>query len=511
MQSAEAPVAWAPGHTGAAAAYNLTTTKPKVFMKSIARSAALLIATGMLTFSCRQELDTQKVQPAEAGQALTVAQLDDQRTQFAKTLAKALANEEVRSFIKLEAGKQFDLDYDVLFRLVKDKELSGGRSFSATLAGFAESEAQFARTTASLPLLTIFVPELKGFSAKNWDVANQIPMVAVVNSGHDEQKATKIIAFDQEGNQHELDSKEEPNVPVIVVKENERLVAKGAHNNGRVGAEPRGRLLHNDGKTSFYFTDDAFDKRQVEQKANARFYRYSTFDPAVRYAYENKAVNHRDYVYYGILSNTDKGPIKAPYSEFLTGIMVNNISSYNYFDDWTDGYYEFTVRVLYFSGQLAATPLPKGFSCAKTDLFNFDSNGNPTSTRQYQMSIELSPFDLYKYGDTWRFQVFEDDPVSSTTVQYTVTGSSTYGGKFELGGGDPVKVGIGFNGSTTTTVTGTYTYTVNDASDDLKEATLAYGDAILLSTSQVGLEKWGRSREINTGYVLLSVEPKARW
>jgi hypothetical protein len=180
-------------------------------------------------------------------------------------------------------------------------------------------------------------------------------------------------------------------------------------------------------------------------------------------------------------------------------------------DDWTDGYYEFSIKVFFFSGKFAASPLSLGFSCAKNQLFTFDGSGNPTATKPYYIDLEVLPFDLFKYGDTWKFQVFEDDPVSTTTVQYTVNASSTYGGKFELGGGDPVKVGIGFNGSTTTGVTAQFTVTVNDASDDLKEAVQSYSDPIITSISQVGFDKVATSREINTGYVRLSIEPKARW
>jgi hypothetical protein len=52
---------------------------------------------------------------------------------FSLTFNKALVNEDVRIFLKEEALKKFDGDYDILYQNVKNLKLKSGKTFEETL------------------------------------------------------------------------------------------------------------------------------------------------------------------------------------------------------------------------------------------------------------------------------------------------------------------------------------------------------------------------------------------
>ena len=76
----------------------------------------------------------------------------------AKILSKAVSNEpSLRSFIKAEALKQFDKDYDVFYPFVKDQVIDGQLTFREILVGYDE-DGMLTSIEKSLPLLNILVP-----------------------------------------------------------------------------------------------------------------------------------------------------------------------------------------------------------------------------------------------------------------------------------------------------------------------------------------------------------------
>lgn len=99
----------------------------------------LAIVTACLSlsvFSCKDELSNLD-NPPNGGASLdnvSIEQQDVARIKFAKILAKALENKEVRNFVKKEALKMFDNDYDVLYHANKNKVVNGTDSFSSILS-----------------------------------------------------------------------------------------------------------------------------------------------------------------------------------------------------------------------------------------------------------------------------------------------------------------------------------------------------------------------------------------
>lgn len=161
---------------------------------------------------------------------------------FANLLARSMSDGNGRSFIKEEALKEFDGDFDILFAEVKDKDLSqtplknsNHKTFGSFLKSFSASDSKlksdedFSAFLNSLlkehPLLQISMPEISEASTKNWNDLNYIPLVAVIPDNFDESTTKVIAAYDMYGNVSYLDVNNYPENPVIVIGQNERLVA----------------------------------------------------------------------------------------------------------------------------------------------------------------------------------------------------------------------------------------------------------------------------------------------
>jgi hypothetical protein len=360
------------------------------------------IAVCLCLISCKKELDNVTKTNIPAVQELSTAKLDQNRTEFAKIFAKAIADKDVKKLIKAEAAKQFNQDYDVLFQLVKDNEIRPGLSLYNYLASFAASREAFDDLIESLPLLTIFVPNFSHFSASKGDVSSQTPLVTVVNSTYDEKSNTKLIAFNDEGNTTELDDNVVPDKPVIVIKENESVLNVSKSSSAKLLGT--GSMLFQNEKSSFYFIDDVFDKRKEKGVRGNVNPRGSSFDPRVKEAYDKqKAYNcatcyQRDYLYYNIFppEGKDSGPLKLGYKEAVTSIQFINTLPFDDLGGWTEGNYEFNMNAVFLQDKNPALPQPRKFYARPKDLFTFPTYPNrgggiipgsfPTGTKQFFMS-----------------------------------------------------------------------------------------------------------------------------
>lgn len=78
---------------------------------------------------------------------------------FAKILSKAVSeNENLRVFIKNQALRQFDKDFDVFYPYVKNMIVSGDDTFRDILCRYT-SEEELAKIEQSCPKLNILVPD----------------------------------------------------------------------------------------------------------------------------------------------------------------------------------------------------------------------------------------------------------------------------------------------------------------------------------------------------------------
>ncbi len=123
----------------------------------------------------------------------------DDYENFAKELAKMLGDKKMREFLKSEAVKQFDGDFDILVSSHKEK--------------FKKFENLMSET----PKLNIGFNEL----VERWDIdKNSILVASRIGLNAD---AKTLIAYDFKGRKYEIDSKIEPDKPIIVIGYNERV------------------------------------------------------------------------------------------------------------------------------------------------------------------------------------------------------------------------------------------------------------------------------------------------
>ncbi|MBD2756986.1 hypothetical protein [Spirosoma validum] len=191
----------------------------------------------------------------------TLLEADRARIEFSKTLAKALVDKDLRDFLRKEALKQFDNDYDVFFHALKGKKVKEGVTFSDLLATYHSSRQEFESVVNSLPKLTILVPDFIVTSAKRWDTEKLIPQVAVATTELEQKRVNYIQVYNAEGQESRIDPVKFPDNLVLVVKDNERIGVAGS--GGRTTIDPTWDFYFTDQSNQYYFTSTHFNRAKA--------------------------------------------------------------------------------------------------------------------------------------------------------------------------------------------------------------------------------------------------------
>lgn len=220
-----------------------------------------------LFLACQEEENV--VPELDSGTKNALMNPDDAGFQIAKKLSLSLNDVEVREFIKTQAVKKFDGDYDVLIAKVQNESISsssarGTRTFGDILAGSnpnARSKSlDLDKILAKNPLLQIAVPELPESSAETWDTERHTPVVVYRDPAVDLNTVTNLPAFDSEGNAFYFDISQVPTEPIIVVSFNERLTAipKGKSLRQSAMACPIEEPYFSDENFNYYYTSELY-------------------------------------------------------------------------------------------------------------------------------------------------------------------------------------------------------------------------------------------------------------
>ena len=261
--------------------------KQKIFM-------LLCIVTLICSLSaCESDDNVSGVLDAKSNVSdLTISETDAQKS-FAKILSIAVAkNEALRTFLKSEAEKQYDKDYDVFYPFVKDKTVTDGKTLRDILVSYS-SENEIATIEKKLPLLTVMIPDLASFDAfsiNKWDTSDE--QVAVTYAKNNDNSV-----FYAEGDSLlSLPKGDLPNFPFMVVKSNERMKV--------VGKKATRSANNSDMDMNKYdFVDSAFDgTKSCETRA-----KYSHYDE----------------------DNTETAPEDKPYLKEADGLDKRCITAYN--------------------------------------------------------------------------------------------------------------------------------------------------------------------------------------
>jgi hypothetical protein len=485
---------------------------------------------GLLLASCSDELP-RDAPPGPPSVTAEKERRDELKTTFGRALATALADSpSLRHALKTEALRMFDKDYDVLYALIKDQRLSDGKTVRELLSGYLESEQQLLEIEEALPLLTIFVPKLpeNTFSARLWDADRQIPSVGVTSS-----KTNDVTLIDQHGAEYTLKAHLIPGFPVVVVKENERVVpVQGDHR-----SLAQGSVFRASGDQRFAFLADCFDG-SIPSRVSAQRIDFNP-DSKLVDAYNIYAGTdgwHRDYIYYNITPSQDRGAFSYAYQEQVRSFrMVGDPqTAYSKISDqtgdprlssfavepnsgWTGGYFEFKVRVLLNSKNGLGEELVTYFNALPDELFKVEYQQAPapfesfylphiTGLQTKYMSLPLFPWDLNDYASTIKIEIEEVD--TPTTVVTSESRTVKFAANFSIDLGVLKKIGIKFGASYEDTRTQTTQRTFTEGNDLLGAVIVNFADNVLVGKGSLPfLGEYWNSREYPSGWYSISVEP----
>lgn len=298
-----------------------------LFLKNLAAATIVLAFLAFLLLSsCTKttQLDLDK-------QDTPLLSEEDALEQFAEILSGVVScDEEVRGFLKDEALKQFDKDYDVFYPFVKDQTFSSGKTLRQLLSSYEKYKGQLNEIEKAVPKLTILIPDYSWvdphcFSVSSWDVSNEQVCVGFDDHTEGHRLFYKGAFLDY------FPSCSFPSFPVLIVKSNERISAS---------------ISTKSGENEYYFADPAFDGIQSTKawlwgknegylenpesgtdlfSQTGNFISYdelNAISPSVIQAYNEfpRSANgvQRDYVYYGMtVANSTNGRLNKNMRDML--------------------------------------------------------------------------------------------------------------------------------------------------------------------------------------------------
>ena len=180
--------------------------------------ACILSAFGMYLTSCNK---------SDISEEILETAYDTNYVAIAKALNTVINDVEARAFIKLEAMKQFDGDYNFLIHDVLEHRFDDGSTFADKLSTGFDNKEDFINYIKTNRRLQIAIP----IHCEEWNSTTYIPAVTFIDNSYDEQTTKYVASYNQDGQLIALDAQNEPDVPVVVLSLNE-------------STDDSGRLVH---------------------------------------------------------------------------------------------------------------------------------------------------------------------------------------------------------------------------------------------------------------------------
>lgn len=273
----------------------------------------------LVCFACSDDFTDMQVLQQQAQQQSSLSPSKETKmADFARVLSKAVADrQDVRQFLKDEALKQFDRNYDILYGAVKDEQI-GGVKFHDILSSYSTVDS-LNDMTAGIPLLNIYLTRtaIFGIFPEDLDVNDEEVPIAVSMSD-----STRFFV---NGTLETTMAKGEiPAFHVFVVNENSRVVVNNGVDYVSNGLKA---LSRND----YTFKSPLFDARLDNNLksirtnmsvAGRRVHDAFQYFHGAGHGSDQKAFQ-RDYLYYGITPYKQTGTLNASTSEYLCYIKVS--------------------------------------------------------------------------------------------------------------------------------------------------------------------------------------------
>lgn len=522
---------------------------------------AIISTIGLFTVSCEKEDNT-------IGEETVFEYAFNAPEEFSIILSKAVSdNKSLREFIKNEASKQFDKDYDVFYPYVKDMLVDGNNTFIAILKNYDDNDA-LERIEGEMPLLNILVPDWSwadGFSLNTWDTNDNDVSVAF------DTMNGALQLYNNGEREYLLEYGQLSEFPILIVKENERM---------RKAANTKASVL------SYEFIDPEFDGTgNIQTKVDHNYYDriietedYSNFVTTSEMIGCTSAINaysifannpsavHRDHIYYGMTDEIMAGKLNVHVTEYITKFRFGSLDSEFMFDgdDFSNCPESYTryveisdntlINKFYYDGNLelyfqicvgnadgTTTVIPKYKTVSFTDAFQLSKvhvdfkHRTWFSDRKWVFTvdkkcfvpkwvnaeIQLPKWDISSQSTIINIHVSEYDNETEETRTISIVNSFTnnFTGELEVGATLPIeteigninasgKIKLGYGETNKDETTQTVSIKTKKGSDDLGTALLYYSDPVVLSEASLNGKSGYRIKEINTGFVYMLVLPK---
>ncbi len=146
-----------------------------------------IVATTIGMVSCQKDILPEQKQAKKNGNYVKNNDaINEVRIVFAKTLAVAMRDDELRKYIHKKMQERYTSNYEMVYILEKDKIVYNGKKLSEILASTADPSVfetygkDFFNSIVEIdPLIAIGMPELESFTPATWKV-NYIPSVVAI-------------------------------------------------------------------------------------------------------------------------------------------------------------------------------------------------------------------------------------------------------------------------------------------------------------------------------------------
>lgn len=510
-----------------------------------------VLSLALITSCQRVELIEQSSSISETESLMSRADSNNNKELLKEQFAFALMNvlnksPKLREIIKAEALTMFNKDYEVLVHKLKNVKLENGITFEENINQSAKEKFSLSSLLYLEPTLTIMVPELPEgtFSAKSWEPYSEVPAIAIRTDMYGKEGIPMISPELEKGI---IPHEAIPGFPVLVVKNNERVVSQKEYPN--FGALETDIAYKDEGIVLKFLTNDFSNKTDNTNGTTQRI--TSTIDPKISEAYhiyeqQHSNVNgwHRDYIYYNITPASPNGSFKYDFQEHITTFRLSGdpMRAYEKITDqndprfnnghrinrshWTGGHFEFRVSTIINAKNGVGSELVNGFTVSPNDLFHLEYEVFSTGTwfwkkryfrlknislKTLNINLPLINWDLEQYSTAIRINIEEVD--DTTTITESESTSSDFATNFGLDvTGVLSKLGLKFGVSQKQSRSHSIQFTKTLSSDPLGNAIVNFADKVIIKKRTrknwiMGGGNWV-TRDYTTGHCEISVEPK---
>ncbi len=214
--------------------------------KQIFKELFMITVLSVGMWACKKDVDnttnTTTTDVTTEYKVKSPQEINEARIYFAKTLAKAIANVELREYIHEKMKLRYTSQYEFVWIAEKDKKLKSGKTISSILSEYMDKTVidkygkNFFNDVVTIdPLIAISYPEREKVNIEKWNI-NEVPNVVSVMNTRDLSKGEYFI-FDSKGDEKLAPRGNEPENPTLVVWEAERhylinkkgMTTKGVH------------------------------------------------------------------------------------------------------------------------------------------------------------------------------------------------------------------------------------------------------------------------------------------